>query len=194
MGLGTHATWGSSDLKTTTKAVGGTRLRLGLSEALEVGLVGAVGPRSSYVGSPEIKLRMAHLGDPERSEGASFDAAWISGFGVGSGLASDQTDAPRYTYLAPYTGVLSSGGIRFVQMFLGARLAASETLGNGQRDLTLYPTLAFGVQLRPIRSLTFFAEADIVGGITTAKTGYSAVIVYPNFGLSVAFDGLWGNP
>ena len=39
------------------------------------------------------------------------------------------------------TGVLSSGGIRFVQMFLGLRLAASETLSNGERDLTLYPTL-----------------------------------------------------
>ena len=32
------------------------------------------------------------------------------------------------------------------------------------------------------------------GGITTAYTGYSAVIIYPNFGLSVAFDRLWGGP
>lgn len=195
MGLGTHATWGGSDLDTTTKAVGGTRLRLGLSDALEVGLVGAAGPHSAYVAGPEVKLRLMHLTDPEADAASSFDAAWISGFGVGSALFPDEsTPTRRYTYLAPYTGVLSSGGIRFVQMFLGLRLAASETLGNGEKDLTLYPTLAFGVQLRPTRILTFFAEADLAGAITTANTDYSAVIIYPNFGLSVAFDRLWERP
>ena len=195
MGLGTHARWGSTDLDTTTKAVGGGRLRLGLSDLLDVGLVGAAGPHSAYLAGPEVKLRIVHLADSDREGGPSFDAAWISGFAVGSALFPDEgTPAPRHTYLAPYTGVLGSGGIRLVQMFLGLRLAASETLGNGERDLTWYPTLAFGVQLRPTRLLTFFAEADLAGGITTADTGYSAVIIYPNFGLSVAFDRLWGEP
>ncbi len=194
MGFGTHATWGNSDLDTTTKVVGGTRLRLGLGDVVEVGLVGAVGPHSAYLGGPELKLRVVHLGDPE-AKGPSFDAAWISGFGVGSALFPEEgSPAPRYTFLAPYTGVLGSGGIRFVKMFLGLRLAASETIGNGESDLTLYPTLAFGVQLRPTRILTFFAEADLAAAITTADTNYSAVIIYPNFGLSVAFDRLWGRP
>jgi len=57
----------------------------------------------------------------------------------------------------------------------------------------LYPTLAFGLQLRPTRLLTFFAEADLAGAITTSDTGHSAVLIYPNFGLSVAFDRLWGD-
>jgi hypothetical protein len=194
MGLGTHARWGGSDLDTTTKAVGGTRLRLGLSEALEVGLVGAAGPHSAYLAGPELKLRIVHLADAQQAGGPSFDAAWISGFGVGSALFPESTPARRYTYLAPYTGVLGSGGINWVQMFLGLRLAASETLGNGERDLTWYPTLAFGLQLRPTHMLTFFAEADLAGAITTGNTDSSAVIVYPNFGLSVAFDRLWGGP
>jgi hypothetical protein len=195
MGLGTHATWGGSDLDTTTKAVGGTRLRLGLTDTLEVGLVGAVGPHSTYLGGPELKLRIVHLADPEKEQSSRFDAAWISGFGVGSSSFPDEgTPAPRYTYLAPYTGLLGSGGIREVQMFLGLRLAASETLGNAKRDLTLYPTLAFGVQLRPTRILTVFVEADLAGAITTVDTGNSAVIIYPNFGLSVAFDRLWESP
>jgi hypothetical protein len=195
MGRGTHARWGGSELDTTTNTVGATRLRLGLSDTLEVGLVGAAGPHSAYVAGPELKLRVVHLADPEEKDGSSFDAAWISGLGVGSALFPDGgTPARRYTYLAPYTGVLGSGGIRFVQMFLGFRLAASETLGNGESDLTLYPTLAFGVQVRPTRILTLFAEADLAGAITTANTDYSAVMVYPNFGLSVAFDRLWGGP
>ncbi len=193
MGLGTHARWGGTDLETTTKAVGGTRLRLGLGDLVEVGLVGAAGPHSAYLGGPELKLRIAHLADSEEDGAPSFNAAWISGFAVGSALfPSGNSPGSRHTYLAPYTGVLGSGGVRFVQTFLGFRLAASETLGNGERDLTLYPTLAFGLQLRPTRALTFFAEADLAGAITTADTGYSAVIVYPNFGLSVAFDRLWG--
>jgi hypothetical protein len=195
MGLGTHATWGGSDLDTTTKAVGGTRLRLGLSDVLEVGLVGAAGPHSAYLAGPELKLRIVHLADPQEDAGPSFDAALISGFGVGSALFPEEsTPARRYTYLAPYTGVLGSGGIRFIQTFLGLRLAASETLGNGKSDLTWYPTLAFGVQLRPTRILTLFVEADLAGAITTADADYSAVVIYPNFGLSVAFDRLWGGP
>jgi hypothetical protein len=195
MGLGTHARWGDSDLDTTTKAVGGTRLRLGLSDALEVGLVGAAGPHSAYVAGPEVKLRLMHLTDPEADAAPSFDTAWISGFGVGSALFPDEgTSTRRYTYLAPYTGVLGSGGTRLLQMFLGLRLAASETLGNGEKDLTWYPTLAFGVQLRPTRILTLFVEADLAGAITTANTDYSAVIFYPNFGLSIAFDRLWERP
>jgi hypothetical protein len=195
MGLGTHARWGGTDLDTTTKAVGGTRLRLGLGDLWEVGLVGAAGPHSAYVGGPEVKLRFAHLADSEADGAPSFNAAWISGFGVGSALfPSGGSSGSRYTYLAPYTGVLGSGGVRLIQTFLGLRLAASETLGNGEKDLTWYPTLAFGLQLRPTRALTFFAEADLVGAITSAHTSYSAVIVYPNFGLSVAFDRLWGSP
>jgi hypothetical protein len=195
MGMGTHAAWGGSDLDTTTKAVGATRLRLGLTDVLDVGLVGAVGPHSAYVAGPELKLRIVHLTDPAVTASPSFDAAWVSGFGVGSALFPEEsTPAQRHTYLAPYTGVLGSGGVPFVQTFLGFRIAASETLGNGKSDLTFYPTLAFGVQLRPTRVLTVFAEADLAGAITTADAGYSAVILYPNLGLSVAFDRLWGSP
>lgn len=70
-------------------------------------------------------------------------------------------------------------------MYTGFRFAASETIGDGHGDLTLFPSLSFGVQLKPTPSVAFFAEGVLAGGITTTDLGDSALIVYPSAGLTV---------
>ena len=74
-----------------------------------------------------------------------------------------------------------------VQMFVGLRLAGSEVVGNVQDDLTLYPILGFGVQVKPTERLTWYAEGTIAGGFTMHDTGDSALLVYPSTGLSLKF-------
>jgi hypothetical protein len=199
---GVEAGWGAlgswwnarnvGDPEVTTKPVAASRLRIGVGENLDVGLVGGVGPQRGFVAGPELKWRFARFA-PDAAPGApSFNAALISGLGVGSAVYPyENMSAPRHVFIAPYTGVLASGGIEVVQMFVGLRFAASETLGNDVTDLTLYPVLAFGVQLRPTRSVAFFLEGDLAAGITTYDTNDTAVIAYPSAGVAVTFDGLW---
>jgi hypothetical protein len=198
VGVGTAGSWWNAgnlgDPEITTKAVGASRLRLGIGDHWDMGVVGAAGPQGAYVAGPELKWRFAHLAETETEGAPSFNAAWISGFAVGSALyPHEYTPAPRHFFLAPYTGLLASGGIRVVQMFVGLRLAASETLGNHEMDLTLYPVLAFGVQFRPTHLLTFVAESDLAGGFTTHDMRDSAIIGFLSIGASVAFDELWGD-
>ena len=95
---------------------------------------------------------------------------------------------PRHVFLAPYTGVTASGGVELVQMFTGLRFAASQTFGSGVDDLTLYPVLAFGVQVRPSRALTFYAEGDAAVGITTHGLSDTALLGCPSIGVSVLPD------
>jgi hypothetical protein len=196
LGRGTTASWWNADDMTDADVnsgwVGGTRLRLGIGDDLDVGIVGAIGPQSTFVLGPEVKWRFAHVA-PEGSgteDGPAFHGAWISGVGIGASDDYDpDTELPsRNVFVAPYTGVLGSGGIQAAQMFVGLRLAASETFGNELADLTLYPVLAFGFLLRPSPAWTLFAEADLAGGITTYDLDDSALIVFPSAGFSFSFD------
>jgi hypothetical protein len=184
------------DPEVTARPTGAARLRLGLGENLDLGIVGGVGPQRSFVAGPELKWRFAHLAPAGAGPGAPrFNAALISGVGVGSAqYPYEDMPPPRHLYVAPYTGVLASGGIEVVQMLVGLRFAASETFGNSVTDLTLYPVLAFGVQLRPSRAFSLFAEGDLAGGITTRDSNDTAVIGYVTAGLSYTFDGLWSPP
>jgi len=195
-GWGTVASWWNadniSDVDLHSGYVGVVRGRYGLSPDWDVGIVGGVGPRTTLVVGPEAKWRFARFA-PEDAEGApGFHAALISGLGVGSvenRLLSERSDSTtRNLFLAPYTGVLASGGIQVVQMFVGLRFAASEKFGNDRPDLTLYPLLAFGVLVRPTRALTFYVEGVLAGGITTRDISDSALIGYPSAGVSLVFD------
>jgi hypothetical protein len=198
-GWGTVASWWNadnlSDVDINSGFVGVGRVRYGLKPDLDVGGVGALGPHGTFVIAPEVKWRIARFA-PRDAEGApGFHAAVISGLGVGTAeyrLDQDEEDesAPRYVFVAPYTGILASGGIQVVQMFSGFRFAASETFGNDRPDLTLYPVLAFGVLVRPNRAVTFYAEGDLAGGITTHDFSDSALIGYPSVGVSVTLDEL----
>jgi hypothetical protein len=193
LGVGTNASWwtasnlGHPEVK--SEWVGGGRLRYGLAEDLDVGLVVGQGPLSTTVIGPETKWRLVHLA-PAHTEGSpGFHAAWISGCGVGSSLypyeAEEGQPSPRHIYLAPYTGLLGSGGIDLVQMFSGLRVAASETLGNQRDDLTIYPTLAFGVVLVPLPWLKVHAEADLAAGVTMADVDDTGILAYPSVGITI---------
>jgi len=178
-----------ADVDVNSGVVGVGRVRYGLGNDLDVGVVGGIGPQSTVVGGPELKWRFARLA-PDNTVGApGFHAALITGFGFGTSafrydLGSSQ---PTHIYLAPYAGVTASGGVQVVQMFTGLRFAASETLGSGVDDLTLYPMLAFGVQVRPTDVVTVYAEGDAAVGITTHRLGDTALIGYPSAGVSITF-------
>lgn len=194
IGYGATASgWNASnlaDVDVNSGFVGVGRVRYGLDPDIDIGVVGGVGPQSTVVAGPELKWRFARLA-PDNAVGApGFHAALITGFGVGtSAFRYDLGSAPQlnHMYLAPYAGVTASGGVEVVQMFTGLRFAASETLGSGVNDLTLYPMLAFGVQVRPTDVVTFYAEGDAAVGITTHRLGDTAMIGYPSAGMSVTF-------
>jgi hypothetical protein len=198
LGYGTSVSWweaeGLANPEVSNGVVGASRLRLGLADDLDVGLVGGLGPERAFVLGPEVKWRFARFTGTKAEGEPGFHAAVIAGVGVGSAelrypVAIDGART-RHPYLAPYQGLTASGGIPLVQMYAGLRLAESETLGNAVSDLTLYPVLAFGVQLRPLGGLTLFVETDLAGGITTVDASDSAVLFYPSAGASFTFD-LW---
>jgi hypothetical protein len=209
-GWGRVASWWNSsnaaDFDAHSGFVGAGRLRVGVSNDVDVGLVSGAGPERTYVLSPEIKWRFARLAMPGEQGSPGFHAAMISGFGVGSAeyrydhncsgsgcihMIADGQPRPRHLFIAPYTGLVASGGVRVVQMYVGLRFAASETLGNGITDLTLYPVMAYGVKLQPSFLLGFYAEGDVAGGITMQDTGDSGLIGYATIGASLTFDRLW---
>jgi hypothetical protein len=198
VGWGTSVSWweeqGLANPEVSSGLVGASRLRLGVTENLDVGLVGGLGPERAFVVGPEAKWRFARFTGTKAEGSPGFHAALIAGMGIGSAElrygAPVGGAPPRHPFLAPYQGLTASGGIPLIQMYTGLRLAESETLGNAVRDLTLYPVLAFGIQLRPLPALTLFAEADLVGGITTRDKRDSAVMFYPSAGASLSFD-LW---
>ena len=194
VGWGTNASWwtasnlGHPEVRSGWVGVG--RFRYGLSDDWDVGLVSGRGPLGTTVLGPEAKWRFVHVA-PEKTPGSpGFHAAWVNGLGVGSSRypyeVNDGQPIPRHLYLAPYTGVLGSGGIDVVKMFVGLRLAASETLGNIYSDLTLYPTFAFGVVLQPAPWLMIHAEGDLAAGITTHDYSDTGILAYPSVGITIA--------
>lgn len=193
-GLGTSASWwkasNMTDVDVNSKWVGGLRVRRGMGADVDLGLVGGIGPQHSFVVGPEFKWRFAHVAAPE-ADGPAFHAAWVTGLGVGA--ADDYTangaNARRDIFLAPYTGVLGSGGVQAAQMYVGFRLAASDNFFNGRDDLTLYPVLQFGFLAKPDKDWSLFLETDLAGGLTTQDFGDSALIFYPTAGLSYSFAG-----
>ena len=192
-GYGTAASFwqrrGLSNPEVTSGFVGAGRLRFGLGNELDVGLAGGYGPEHAFVAGPELKWRFAHLSPRRAADAPVFDAALIAGLGIGAAdYRYGSGSSPRHVFMAPYQGITASGGIPLLQMFVGLRLAESETLGNNVSDLTLYPVLAFGVQVRPAVGFTLYAETDLAGGITTADTGDSALLFYPTIGASFTFD------
>lgn len=193
-GYGTSASWWNAsnmtDVDVNSKLVGGLRARRGLMPNVDLGLVGGLGPQSTFVVGPEFKWRFGHLAAPEQ-DGPAFHAAWITGLGVGASNDYDvnSNDASRDIFLAPYTGVLGSGGIREVQMYAGFRFAASDTFFDQTDDLTLYPVLQFGFLLRPADAWSIYLESDLAGGLTTVDFGDSALMFYPCAGVSFAWGG-----
>jgi hypothetical protein len=193
-GYGTSASWWNAsnvtDVDVNSEWIGGARLRRGILPNVDLGLVGGVGPQSTFVVGPEFKWRFGHLAAPD-VDGPAFHAAWTTGLGVGASNDYDKNsgEETRDVVLAPYTGVLGSGGIREVQMFVGFRFAASDTFFDETDDLTLYPVLQFGLLLSPARAWTFFVESDLAGGLTTVDFGDSALIFYPSAGVSFAWGG-----
>jgi hypothetical protein len=193
-GYGTSASWWSAsnmtDVDVNSKWVGGARVRRGIHPNVDLGLVGGIGPQSTFVVGPEFKWRFGHLASPD-VDGPAFHAAWVTGLGVGASNDYDvnSNDESRDIFFAPYTGVLGSGGIREVQMFVGFRFAASDTFFDQTSDLTLYPTLQFGLLLRPARAWTLYLESDLAGGLTTEDFGDSALMIYPCAGVSFAWGG-----
>jgi hypothetical protein len=214
-GWGRSASWwnarNAADFEVRGGAFGAGRLRLGVADDVDVGLVGGLGPERAFVLAPELKLRLEHLTMEEADGKPGFHVALTSGLGVGSATYRYTTSGcdaagpclrtvpngeapPRHLFLAPYTGLSASGGIELVQMFVGLRLAASETLGNGIQDLTLFPALAFGVQLHPSRLFGLYAEGDVAGAITTHRTNDSGLMGYATAGVSFTADHLWSRP
>jgi hypothetical protein len=194
LGYATAGSWWNSsnlsDVDVTDGVVGAGRLRLGLSDDVDVGVVNGYGPHRGFVVAPELKWRFLHLTPDGVEDPPAFHGAWISGFGIGAAdFSLDEAErGPRHAFIAPYTGLLASGGVRAVQMYTGFRFAASETLGDGHQDLTLYPTLAFGVEARPSAATALFAEGIMAGALTTTDFGDSAILVYPSAGVTVRFE------
>jgi hypothetical protein len=193
-GLGTSASWWNAsnmtDVDVNSEWVGGARLRRGIGADIDLGLVGGIGPQRSFVAGPEFKWRFAHLAAPE-VDGPAFHAAWVSGLGIGAAdhyNPNGQT-VTRDVFLAPYSGLVGSGGVSAAQMYVGFRFAASDNFFNDQDDLTLYPILQFGFLANPSQSWTLFLEADLAGGLTTQDFSDSALIFYPSAGISYAFGG-----
>lgn len=193
LGYATSGSWWDSenitDVDVTSGVVGAGRVRVGLGEDVDVGLVNGYGPHNGFVLGPELKWRFAHL-SPDIENPPAFHAAWISGTAFGAANYTLEADekGTRRGFVAPYTGVLVSGGVQAVQMYTGLRFAASETIGNGSGDLTLFPALSFGVQLRPATAVAFFAEGVMAGGVTTQDFGDSAILVYPSAGLTLFLE------
>ena len=211
-GWGKTASWWNSrnaaDFDAHSGFIGAGRVRVGVSNDVDVGLVSGAGPDRTYVLSPEIKWRFAQLAMPSEKGSPGFHAAVISGLGIGSAeyrydnncagngclhMIGAGEPRPRHSFVAPYTGLIASGGVNAVQMYVGLRLAASETLGNGITDLTLYPVLAYGIMLKPDPLLGVYAEGDVAGGITVQDTGNSALIGFATVGLSLTLDNLWAH-
>jgi hypothetical protein len=197
-GFGTTASWWDAsdptDVDLNNGWVGAGRLRLGLFDSIDVGLVGGYGPQSTFVAGPELKWRFAHVAPEGDPDGPAFHAAWVSGLGIGTSDDYDPDDPDvreTHLFMAPYTGVVGSGGVHAAQMFAGFRFAASETFGNELQDLTLYPILTFGFQFRPAEAWTIYAETDLAGGLTTYDFDDSALLFYPSAGLSFSFDAPW---
>lgn len=208
-GGGTVASWWDAsniaDVEQTSDAVGAGRFRLGVAEDFDVSLVSAVGHRATWVVGPEFKWRFSHVAPGGASNMPGFQAAWITGVGVGSAALRydvDRCDDPpsspsscmmipedepwaRHPYAAPYTGVLVSAGTRTTQLFTGARFAFSEVFGNRIYDFTLYPTLGFGGQLRPWKRVAFHAETDFGGAIVTNDFADTGVFFYFAGGVTV---------
>jgi hypothetical protein len=193
-GFGTSASWWNAanmtDVDVNSKWVGGLRVRRGMGADVDLGLVGGIGPQRSWVVGPEFKWRFAHVAAPE-ADGPAFHAAWVTGLGIG---ASDHytlstADVRRDVFLAPYTGLLGSGGVQAAQMYVGFRLAASDNFFNQQDDLTLYPILQFGFLAHPAKNWSLFLETDLAGGLTTQDFGDSALMFYPTAGFGYSFDG-----
>lgn len=193
VGYGAVGSWWKAtnvgDPDINTDPAGAVRFRMGISDDVDVGLVGGYGADDTAVVAPELKWRFGRLVDTATDEKASFHAALVSGLGVGVAgfrYGGGSVDAgSHHPYLAPYTGVLVSGGIPVVQMYTGARVAASQTLGTSA-DLTLYPVLAFGVELRA-EPLRFFVEGDMGAGYTVVNASDSALLGYVTTGVSVTF-------
>ena len=188
-GRGTLASWWKAsyigDPEVTHGWVGASRFRFGVGDNTDVGLTGAIGPERVLFGAAELKWRFAHFAAPEAEGAPGFHAAWLSG--LGAGAIELRGESQRRAFLAPYTGVLASGGIELVKMYVGLRFAASEVLGNHVTDLTLYPILGFGVQLRPSDWLTLYAEGSAAAGITTQDVDDTGLLIYPCLGLAVSF-------
>ena len=190
-GFGTSASWWNAsnmtDVDVNTKWVGALRLRRGMGADVDLGLVGGVGPQHSFVLGPEFKWRFAHVAAPEE-DGPAFHAAWVTGLGIG---AADNYSgkARRDVFLAPYSGLIGSGGVQAARMFVGFRFAASDNFFNGRDDLTLSPILQFGFLANPTKHWSLFLETDLAGGLTTQDFGDSALIFYPTAGLSYVFGG-----
>jgi hypothetical protein len=212
IGRGTVASWWNAsnvvDVEQSSGFVGAGRFRFGLSQNVDLGLVGGLGPRKTFVAGPELKWRFSRVA-PEGAESMpGFQAAWINGVGVGSaGLRYDvdrcdetisepascmmiPDDEPwaRSLYVAPYTGLLVSAGTNVTQLYTGARFALSEALGNDLFDMTLYPSLGFGGQLRPTENLAFYAETDFGAALPTTDFGDTGVIAYFALGATLIFD------
>jgi hypothetical protein len=193
-GLGTTASWWNAsnmtDVDVNSKWVGGLRLRRGMGTDTDVGIVAGIGPQRSFVVGPEFKWRFAHVAAPE-VDGPAFHAAWVSGLGIGAADDYDpgENELKRDVFLAPYTGVVGSGGVQAARMYVGFRFAASDNFFNHRDDLTLYPILQFGFLASPSKSWSLFVESDLAGGLTTQDFGDSALIFYPTAGLTYSFDG-----
>jgi len=194
VGYATAGSWWNSsnlsDVDVTDGAVGAGRLRVGVGEDVDLGIVNGYGPNRGFVLGPEVKWRFLHLTPEDAANPPAFHAAWLSGVAVGAAdfrLDADER-GQRHAFLAPYTGLLASGGVRAVQMYTGFRFAMSETLGDGHGDLTLFPALSFGVHVAPFDPVSLFAEGIMAGGLTTTDWGDSAILVYPSAGATVRFD------
>ena len=189
VGRGTVASWWDADYlgdpDVNSGWVGAGRLRAGVHENIDLGVVGGIGPERSFVAGPELKWRFFRFSPPGEAGSPGFHAAWISGLGMGALELREETS--RRPFLAPYSGVLASGGIELVQMFVGLRFALSEVVGNSQDDLTFYPMLGFGVQVKPTKRLTWYAEGTLASGVTLHDTGDTALLVYPSTGLALSF-------
>lgn len=209
-GWGKVASWWDShsaaDFDVHSGYVGAARVRVGVADDLDVGLVGGLGPERAWVLGPEAKWRFAHLTLQSDPDTPGFHVALLSGVGFGAAdlrydnnctgsacihMIEPGETKPRHAFVAPYSGVIASGGIQIVQMYAGLRLAASETLGNEIVDLTLFPELAYGVKLQPDPVFGLYAEGDVAGGITMSDTGDTALIGYVTAGLSLTLENLW---
>jgi|GEM_PF-3715125 len=212
VGRATVASWWDAsnivDVEQSSGVIGAGRARFGISPNVDIGLAGGYGPRQTFLLGPELKWRFSRVAPTGKKSMPGFQAAWVTGAGVGSSLMrwdptlcddgsanicmeneSDGEVGPRRTYVAPYTGLLVSAGTETTQLYTGVRFGMSEVLGNRLTDLTLYPSLGFGAQLRLSRFMAVFAETDFGGALTTTEFGDSGVFTYFGGGFTVSFGG-----
>lgn len=209
VGAGAVASWWNAsnlaDVDQTNGWVSAGRMRIGLSENVDLGVVSALGPRGTWVAGPELKWRFSRVAPLGARGMPGFQAAWINGIGVGSaalrydaGRCEEPISAPspcmmipdgepwvHRPYAAPYTGILVSAGTDTTQLYTGARLAVSEVIDNRLFDLTIYPSLGFGGQLRPWRQLAFHAESNFGAALTASDFADSGLMVYFGTGVTV---------